>query len=74
MAELAPGPNNTTANTIDNVMVILEHDPKLAGKIALNEFMGRPMALGELPWDKRGFVRQWSDTDDAGVQLSLIHI
>lgn len=71
MAELAPGPNNTTANTIDNVMVILEHDPKLAGKIALNEFMGRPMALGELPWDKRGFVRQWSDTDDAGVQWYL---
>ena len=39
--------------TIDNVSIILENDPMLKGKFALNEFAGRGEVLGALPWDGR---------------------
>ena len=38
--------------TIDNVWLILENDPNLKGKFALNEFAGRGEVLGALPWGK----------------------
>lgn len=55
--------------TINNIWIILEYDPQLAGKFALNAFAGRGEVLGEsLPWsggkEKR---RLWSDTDVAGM-------
>ena len=56
------------AKTTDNVLLILEHDPLLKGKLAFDEFANRGLALGELPWDKRKCRRQWSDTDDAGLR------
>lgn len=33
-------------STIDNVWIILEHDPLLKGKFALNQFAGRGEVLG----------------------------
>ncbi len=56
------------AKTTDNVLLILEHDPLLKGKLAFDEFANRGLALGELPWDKRKCRRQWTDTDDAGLR------
>lgn len=52
-------------NTIDNVMLILEHDPRIRGKFALNEFTGRGEILDVLPWSTGGKEtrRMWSDTD-----------
>ena len=51
-------------STIDNVMLILEHDPRIRGKFALNEFTGRGEVLDSLPWSKgRDSGRMWSDTD-----------
>ena len=52
-------------NTIDNVMLILEHDPRIRGKFALNEFTGRGEILDVLPWSTGGkeSKRMWSDTD-----------
>lgn len=37
--------------TIDNIWLILENDPNLRGKFALNEFAGRAEVLGDLPWN-----------------------
>ena len=53
--------------TINNVLIILEHDPLLKGKFALNEFASRGEVLGALPWDKRAKRRLWDDNDNQGL-------
>lgn len=54
-------------STIDNVCIILEHDPNLKGKFALNTFAGRGEVLGALPWDARDTRRLWDDNDNNGL-------
>jgi predicted P-loop ATPase len=56
------------AKTVDNVLIILENDPLLKGKIVFDEFANRGLAVGALPWDTRTIRRQWVDTDDAGLR------
>jgi predicted P-loop ATPase len=58
-------------NTIDNVLIILNGDPQLKGKFALNKFAGRGEVLGELPWEKSAVRRLWSDTDSNGLYWYL---
>ena len=53
--------------TIDNALIILDNDPLLKGKFALNQFAGRGEVLGILPWSKDGHRRLWSDTDNNGL-------
>lgn len=53
--------------TIDNVWLILENDPNLKGKFALNEFAGRGEVLGDLPWSKFEKRRAWVDNDNQGL-------
>lgn len=58
-------------NTIQNVQVILENDPRLKGRIYHDEMAGRPMAVSPLPWEVYGQscgVRQWTDADDSGLR------
>lgn len=62
------------AKTINNVLVILENDPLLKGKLAFDEFANRGMALGALPWDTRTERRVWEDADDAGLMHYLEHV
>lgn len=59
------------AKTTDNVLIILEHDPMLKGKLAFDEFANRGLVLGPLPWDPRVDRRQWTDVDDAGLRHYL---
>lgn len=58
----------TIKATIDNIWLILENDPNLKGRFALNDFAGRGEVLGPLPWspvfDKR---RAWADHDNQGL-------
>ena len=54
-------------STIDNVRIILEHDPLLKGKFALNEFAGRGEVIGSLPWDGRSKRRLRDDNDNQGL-------
>lgn len=57
--------------TIDNILLILENDPRIKGKIALNEFTKGPVILGDLPWHKVENVENgdpWKDSDDAGLR------
>src|SRR5690606_30388754 len=54
--------------TRNNVLLILENDPWLKGKIALNEFTGRATLRGPVPWDKSEKDRSWTDADDAGLR------
>ncbi len=66
--------NNQTGaikSTINNVLIILEHDPLLKGKFALNEFASRGEVLGSLPWDSRTKRRLWDDNDSQGLYWYL---
>ena len=58
-------------STIDNVKIILEHDPNLKERFALNKFSGRGEVLGPLPWAPGGTRRPWEDNDNAGLYWYL---
>lgn len=57
--------------TIDNIWLILEHDPLLKGKFALNAFAGRGEVLGPLPWAEEEGRRPWGDNDNQGLYWYL---
>lgn len=72
--ELEVDRKGKVAATIDNVCMILCHDPLLKGKVAYNEFKVRPVALGDLPWRKvpasiNGST--WNDADDSALRRYL---
>lgn len=58
-------------NTMDNVWKILEGDPRLKGKFALNKFAGRGEVLGALPWCTENERRFWEDNDNQGLYWYL---
>lgn len=59
--------NGTYQKTINNLVLILTHDPNLKDKIVTDEFAGCGLALGSLPWNQDEARRRWTDTDDAGA-------
>lgn len=59
------------AQTIENVVLILTHDPKLAGAIAYNEMDHNIVAVSSVPWNKAKGPRQWIDADDAALRYYL---
>lgn len=63
--------NGKFEKTINNVVVILENDPLLKGKIVVDEFASCGMSLGSLPWDSREEKRRWKDADDASFYRYL---
>ncbi|WJY27460.1 virulence-associated E family protein [Sporosarcina trichiuri] len=55
-----------------NLMLILEHDPHLRGKFALDEFAQRTLILGDLPWRKTtGANDFFNDYDESGLRNYL---
>ena len=72
MALLETSPQTgAVKGTINNVLIILEHDPMLKGKFALNQFANRGEVLGALPWDQRTKRRLWDDNDNQGLYWYL---
>lgn len=67
MVDLKTTQTGAIKPTIDNIRIILDGDPLLKGKFALNKFAGRGEILGPLPWDAEGKRRLWSDTDNNGL-------
>ena len=59
------------AQTIENVVIILTHDPKLAGRLALNEMEHTIVTLSSLPWRESKDLSQWTDADDAALRYYL---
>lgn len=57
--------------TIDNICIILDNDPRLRGKFALNQFAGQGEVLGDLPWNSSRKRRAWCDTDNNGLYWFL---
>lgn len=60
-------------NTIANVVLILNNDERLAGRLGFNEFEVREVALARLPWDPAGltYPRALQNADDAQLRLYL---
>ena len=59
--------SGTYAKTINNLVLILSHDPNLKDRIVTDEFAGCGLAVGALPWNAEEKRRRWTDTDDAGA-------
>lgn len=61
------------AATIDNVFLILTHDPRLRQSYYWDEFKERPIVSGDLPWEpySNRASDSWLDTDDAGLRRML---
>ncbi len=57
--------------TIDNVLIILENDPKIKGRFYHDEFGNRPVICQALPWEQPTGsykLRPWADEDDSGLR------
>ena len=65
--DLKYGPKGNLLSTIDNVLIVLEHDYFLKDKLAYNEFSNRATVIGKLPWSKE-VNRDWNDEDDSGLR------
>jgi predicted P-loop ATPase len=59
--------------TIDNALIIMTHDSTLKDKYFYDDFRGRPVVCGDLPWMKykERISDVWADSDDAGVRQLL---
>lgn len=58
-------------STIDNVLIILSHDPRLCGHFWHDEFANRAVIGSPMPWDAVTHYtkpRIWADEDDAGMR------
>lgn len=66
IGHLAVDGNGNYQKTVNNIIIVLQNDPQLKGKIVTDEFAGRGLILGALPWNKLEEKRQWVDPDDAG--------
>lgn len=62
-------------STINNIILVLNNDPYLKGRIALNSFEKREVALKNLPWrEVTTHTRYLTDADDAGLRHYLENI
>lgn len=58
------------ASTINNMTLIMTHDPKLKGRLSLDTFAHRAYGR-DLPWAQEAGVRDWTDADEAALRLYL---
>ena len=63
--------NGGIAKTIENVVLILQNDPKLADRLAFDEMAHDIVVKKSLPWRKVKGMSQWVDADDAALRYYL---
>lgn len=68
MQQLQYQSDGKLAKTTDNVLIVLRGDENLREKFLFDEFSNRIQCVGALPWDDSGAVRDWTDSDDAGLR------
>ena len=59
------------AQTIENAVIILRHDPQLRDCLAYNEMDHNIVSLKNLPWREIRGASQWVDTDDAALRFYM---
>lgn len=57
--------------SVRNIRLVLDNDPKLAGRIRMNLFSDRLDVVGEMPWPRPGGQRTFTDSDVANLRLYL---
>lgn len=67
MSRLATDGNGNYKKTINNMIIILQNDPRLQGRIVTDEFANRGLVLGATPWNPQEGKRWWTDNDDSGA-------
>nr|DAT24794.1 MAG TPA: virulence associated protein E [Caudoviricetes sp.] len=65
--QLARNESGAILKTVNNMIIILKNDPSLKDKIVTDEFAGRGLVMGAVPWNVSNERRQWDDADDAGA-------
>ncbi|MCD8196554.1 MAG: bifunctional DNA primase/polymerase [Lachnospiraceae bacterium] len=53
--------------SIRNVEIVLDNDPRLVGKIAYDEFVCQVYLMGDTPWGYVPNSRAWSSKDDSAL-------
>ena len=66
ISHLAVDGSGNYQKTVNNIIIVLQNDPLLKGKIVTDEFAGRGLILGTMPWNRSEEKRQWIDPDDSG--------
>ena len=66
LGELAVDGNGNYKKTVNNIILVLQNDPLLKGRIVTDEFAGRGLVLGAVPWNRETENRLWTDTDISG--------
>lgn len=61
--------------TIDNMVIAMQQDENLAGRVCWNDFNHAPFRVGKLPWThpEDDFEAQWLDADDSNMERYLEH-
>lgn len=57
--------------SMKNLRTLLEHDPKLKGRLRLNLFSGRIDLVGSAPWKRPSGSATWNDEDAAQLRIYL---
>ena len=74
LTELTRDQKGNIVSSAPNVILILEHDPSLRNRIAMNDFVHRVVVKDELPWRSVDRGEYWSDTDDASLRNYLYSV
>lgn len=71
MDKLARDRNGKLLSSVQNLRLIMEHDPLIRGRFWVDRFARRLKCKGPFPWPGPAGERGWSDTDDAGMRWYL---
>ena len=73
--ELQVSKKGVILSTIHNVVLILQNDEALAGRLGFNAFEQREVITAAMPWDPKGlkYPRPMSDADEAQIRYYLEH-
>lgn len=71
MDKLARDKHGKLFSTVQNLRLIMEHDPRIRGRFWVDRFAQRLKCQGPFPWPGASGERGWKDTDDAGMRWYL---
>lgn len=63
--------NGKLVSSVQNMRLIMEHDPNVRGRFWVDRFAQRLKCEGPFPWPGASGERGWKDTDDAGMRWYL---
>lgn len=67
ISALAVDGNGNYQKTVNNMILVLQNDPLIKGRVMTDEFACRGVVTGPVPWNTELGKRQWVDSDDDGL-------